>query len=134
MLPKTYNDFFNMLPWYVLDMKVRQDLELILMRCNYLQKNIKVIFKVSNFLESSIWHLLCQCDTHIETSQLICMENQLIGLYINVALAWYGLNQVWSSSSFKCLSQMRQTSMMEIFYENIYRLLALNYFHKKAPS
>ena len=32
-----------------------------------------------------------QCYTHIETSQLNCMVNQLIGFCMSVILTWYGL-------------------------------------------
>ena len=33
----------------------------------------------------------CHCCPHIETSQLICIANQLTGFYISATLAFHGL-------------------------------------------
>ena len=36
----------------------------------------------------------CKCCPHIETSQLVCCENQLTGFYMRAALAFNGLRKV----------------------------------------
>ena len=37
------------------------------------------------------WPIKCQCYPHIETSQLICCENQLTGYYMRATLVVNGL-------------------------------------------
>ena len=43
------------------------------------------------FLERSVFNTLNACFPHIETSQLICIANQLAGFYMRAAVAINGL-------------------------------------------
>ena len=57
-----------------------------------------LILKISEKLMYEFWYdyiltVKCQCCSHIKTSQLICIANQLTGFYMRAALALNGLNQ-----------------------------------------
>ena len=98
----------------------------------------------------------CQCCLHIETSQLICTANQLIGFYMRVTLALNGLTYVTFSVIFSerfnilltysrryhtfltCLHLILWDSFPYIFFQtlfniNVFPIITLSKFNRRSP-
>ena len=68
-------------------------------RCSIEKMFLKILqISVSRQLLPKFWRNK-KCCHHIETSQLICCANQLIGLYMRATLALNGLNLYWRQRS-----------------------------------